>query len=136
MRLLLTALFLWNSVNAFVVGTHRGRRHQTSSVMLMSASPPEDFMKRSQKVKTVLEDDEKPPKLFEDDLLGDMQQSLLTLDKRVKEGPGSLTQEEVNEFEAATKRILTEMKEFNASAGSSMGGSAPTSPPGASSSYE
>lgn len=86
-------------------------------------------MKRSQKVKTVLEDDEKPPKLFEDDLLDDMQQSLLTLDKRVKEGPGSLTKEEVDEFEAATQRILTEMKEFNASGGSSPGSSAPASPP-------
>lgn len=129
MRFLLPALFLWNSVNAFVVGTQRDRRHQTSSVMFMSASPPEDFMKRSQKVKTVLEDDEKPPKLFEDDLLDDMQQSLLTLDKRVKEGPGSLTKEEVDEFEAATQRILTEMKEFNASGGSSPGSSAPASPP-------
>jgi hypothetical protein len=132
MRFLLTALFLWNSVNAFVVGTQGDRRHQTSSVMFMSASPPEDFMKRSQKVKTVLEDDEKPPKLFEDDLLDDMQQSLLTLDKRVKEGPGSLTKEEVDEFEAATQRILTEMKEFNASGGSSPGSSAPASPPAAS----
>lgn len=134
MRFLLTALFLWNSVNAFVVRTHRhGRHHQASSGMFMSASPPEDFMKRSEKVKTVLEDDEKPPKLFEDDLLGDMQLSLLTLDKRVKEGPGSLTPEEVNNFEAATQRILAEMKEFNASGGSSMGGSAPTSPQGVSS---
>jgi|Transcript_15055 hypothetical protein len=128
-RFLLTAIFLWNSVNAFVVRTQRDRRHQTSSVMFMSASPPEDFMKRSKKVKTVLEEDEKPPKLFEDNLLDDMQQSLLTLDKRVKEGPGSLTKEEVDEFKAATQRILTEMKEFNASGGSSLGSSAPASPP-------
>lgn len=94
----------------------------------MSASPPEDFLRRSQEVKTVLEDDEKPPKLFENDLLDDMQQSLLLLDRRVKEGPGSLTMEEVEEFEAATQRILQEMKEFNPS-----GGPTSRAPPGLSS---
>ena len=81
------------------------------------SSPPEEFLQRSKKVKSVLEDDEKPPKLFEDDLLDDMQQCLLKLETRVKEGPGALSMEEVDEFEAATQRILKEMKEFNASGG-------------------
>lgn len=128
MRLLLAGIFLCNSVGAFVPHTSARQPSSvdgitTSSALLLSASPPEDFMKRSQQVKTVLEDDEKPPKLFEDDLLEDMQQSLLLLDRRVKEGPGALTMDEVDEFEAATQRILKEMKEFNASGGSM--GSAP-----------
>lgn len=84
----------------------------------MSSPPPgvpEAFLQRSQQVKSVLEDDEEPPKIFEDDILIDMQQSLLKLEKRVHGGPGSLTMQEVDEFEAATQRILKEMKEFIAS---------------------
>lgn len=127
-RSVAVALFLLPSACAFVphrpLAVDGGSRTTTS--LSMSASPPEDFMKRSQKVKSVLEDDEKPPKLFEDDLLEDMRESLLKLETRVKGGPGSLSMEEVDEFEAATQRILKEMKEFNASGGN-------TSPPGASS---
>ncbi|CAB9504551.1 expressed unknown protein [Seminavis robusta] len=51
-----------------------------------------------------------PPKLFEDDLLNDMQQCLLKLERRVNDGPGALSMLEVEEFEHATKRILQEMK--------------------------
>ena len=50
------------------------------------------------------------PKLFEDDLLDDMQQCLLKLERRVKNGPGALSLLEVEEFEFATRRILDEMK--------------------------
>jgi hypothetical protein len=50
------------------------------------------------------------PKLFEDDLLDDMQQCLLKLERRVKNGAGALSLLEVEEFEFATRRILDEMK--------------------------
>lgn len=50
------------------------------------------------------------PLQFEDDLLGDMQSVLVTLEKRVKEGPGSLTLLEVEEMDTQFQRILVEMK--------------------------
>lgn len=50
------------------------------------------------------------PKLFEDDLLEDMRQCLLKLERRVQEGPGSVSVLEVEEFQFATRRILDEMK--------------------------
>lgn len=52
-----------------------------------------------------------PPKIFDDDLLDDMQQALLTMEKRVKEGPGSLTSAEVKDLGARLDRIIQEMKQ-------------------------
>ena len=51
----------------------------------------------------------KQPKLFEDDLLEDMQQCLLKLERRVKDGPGAISVLEAEEFDFATRRILEEM---------------------------
>lgn len=50
------------------------------------------------------------PKLFEDDLLLDMQQVLLKLEKRVKEGPGSLSLLEVDTLSRELNRISVEMR--------------------------
>lgn len=50
------------------------------------------------------------PKLFSDDLLADMQHCLLTLEKRVKEGPGSLTHADIDSFAMASGRVLNDMK--------------------------
>lgn len=50
------------------------------------------------------------PKLFDNDLLEDMQQCLVKLERRVRDGPGALSILEVEEFDFATKRILEEMK--------------------------
>lgn len=52
-----------------------------------------------------------PPKIFDDDLLEDMQQALLIMEKRVKDGPGSLTSVEVNDLGARLDRIVQEMKQ-------------------------
>lgn len=52
-----------------------------------------------------------PPKIFDDDLLDDMQQALLAMEKRVKEGPGSLSATEVGELGARLDRIIQEMKQ-------------------------
>lgn len=52
------------------------------------------------------------PKLFSSEIYDDFQSSLLTLEKRIKEGPGSLSGEEVAMLEEETVRIVKEMKEF------------------------
>jgi hypothetical protein len=53
-----------------------------------------------------------PPatKLYDDDLLLDMQRVLVALERRVKGGPSSLALEDVEEMSAAVGRILDEMK--------------------------
>ena len=56
------------------------------------------------------EDAEEVPKLFAEEIYNDFQSALLKLEKRVKDGRGSLTLEEVGEFEGETKRIVEEMK--------------------------
>lgn len=48
---------------------------------------------------------------FDDALLDDIHECLLTLEKRVKEGEGSLGMDEVNAFQAASQRVLSEMME-------------------------
>jgi hypothetical protein len=55
--------------------------------------------------------EEKQPMLYDDDLLNDFQQALLTLEKRVKQGPGSLSILEVEEFSGQVQRILKEARE-------------------------
>jgi hypothetical protein len=47
---------------------------------------------------------------FSDDLLADMQHCLLTLERRVREGPGSLNHDDVDSFAMASARILKDMK--------------------------
>jgi hypothetical protein len=51
-----------------------------------------------------------PPKLFDDSLLQDMSSVLLTLEKRVKEGPGSLTSAEVDDLSDQLERIKHDMR--------------------------
>lgn len=67
------------------------------------------------------DDDEEPPKLFSDSLYDDMQQALLTLEKRIKEGPGSLSMLEVEELIGQTQRIVVEMRDFEAGRVSGLG---------------
>ena len=54
--------------------------------------------------------EEEIPKLFTQDIYNDFQSALLKLEKRVKEGRGSLSAGEVQEFEVETGRIVEEMK--------------------------
>ena len=54
------------------------------------------------------------PKIFSEEIYDDFQSALLKLEKRVEGGKGSLTLEEVNNFESETGRIVNEMKEFMA----------------------
>jgi hypothetical protein len=50
------------------------------------------------------------PKLFTKEIYDDFQSALLKLEKRVKEGPGSLSTEEIDTFKGETDRIVEEMK--------------------------
>jgi hypothetical protein len=53
---------------------------------------------------------ESAPLLFDENLLDDIQQALLTLEKRVKEGPGSLSLSEVKDLDGRFHRITEDMK--------------------------
>lgn len=53
---------------------------------------------------------EEAPKLFTKEIYDDFQSALLKLEKRVKEGPGSLSAEEIDTFKGETDRIVEEMK--------------------------
>lgn len=59
-----------------------------------------------------IQDDEPPPKLFSDSLYEDMKQTLLLLEKRIAQGPGSLSLLEVEALSAQTHRIEVEMRSF------------------------
>ena len=52
------------------------------------------------------------PKLFSEDIYNDFQSALLKLEKRVKEGAGSLGKDEVRELDKETARIVEEMNAF------------------------
>jgi len=58
------------------------------------------------------EEDEEAPQIFTDEILNDMQQSLLALEDRIKGGPGSLSKLEVTVLEARLDRIVDEMYDF------------------------
>lgn len=51
------------------------------------------------------------PLLFDDDLLNDMQLALLAMEKRIQEGPHSLSKVQVDELEERLNRIMKEMRE-------------------------
>ncbi|VEU36288.1 unnamed protein product [Pseudo-nitzschia multistriata] len=51
------------------------------------------------------------PKIFSDDLLDDMKEILLILEKRIQEGPGSIGAAEVDNFVGMSKNVLDEMKQ-------------------------
>lgn len=53
---------------------------------------------------------EEYPKLFTEDIYDDFQSALLKLEKRVKEGPGALSAEDIDAFQGETQRIVEEMK--------------------------
>eukprot|EP00526_Cylindrotheca_closterium_P015162 CAMPEP_0113612650 /NCGR_PEP_ID=MMETSP0017_2-20120614/6214_1 /TAXON_ID=2856 /ORGANISM="Cylindrotheca closterium" /LENGTH=251 /DNA_ID=CAMNT_0000521701 /DNA_START=65 /DNA_END=820 /DNA_ORIENTATION=+ /assembly_acc=CAM_ASM_000147 len=65
-----------------------------------------DILARARKAAGVEEEE----KIFEDALLDDMQQILLTLETRVKDGPGSIPLLEIDQFQAMANNVLNEMK--------------------------
>jgi hypothetical protein len=53
---------------------------------------------------------DKAPTIFDDAVLEDMQQALLTLELRVQQGPGSLTALQVEELDGQMQRIMNDMR--------------------------
>lgn len=64
-----------------------------------------------QRAKSGLPDPDEHPKLFSDELLDDMKEILLILEKRIQDGPGSIDSVEVDNFVGMSKNVLTEMKQ-------------------------
>lgn len=64
-----------------------------------------------QRAKAGLPDPDEHPKLYSDELLDDMKEILLLLEKRVQGGQGSLSSLEVESFATISNNILVEMKQ-------------------------
>jgi hypothetical protein len=75
---------------------------------------PKEIKAQMREKQGLSDEDEEPPKLFSDSLYDDMKNTLLALEKRIKEGPGSLSMLEVEEVCAQTQRIVVEMRDFEA----------------------
>lgn len=86
---------------------------------MSSSTPPppkvlkaSDVLAKSKSLGTIpgADPEEEVPKLFSKEIYNDFQSALLKLEKRVKDGKGSLSGMEVGEFEVETKRIVEEMR--------------------------
>mmetsp|Transcript_32729 Transcript_32729/g.43490 ORF Transcript_32729/g.43490 Transcript_32729/m.43490 type:complete len:275 (-) Transcript_32729:347-1171(-) len=115
---LLFLLGTFNDVSSFVTVAPPSFATSTTRLQMSSEAPAPkkkltaaDVIAKAGKPAAVAgeAEDEAAPKIFEDGLLDDMQACLLTLEKRVKEGPGSIEVEEISAFEAGMNRILEEM---------------------------
>ena len=71
---------------------------------------PKDILAQ-QRAKSGLPDPDTHPKLYSDELLDDMKEVLLLLEKRVKGGQGSISSDEVESFVTMSNNILVEMKQ-------------------------
>jgi len=88
---------------------------QRNTFLQMSQEPKKnlsssDILANARKL-AGLPEEEEAPELFNDDLLEDMKQSLLLLEQRVKDGPGSLSADQVLQLETCTNRIVLDMKQ-------------------------
>lgn len=101
----LAAIVLVASVQGFVPSPVGLQRRTT-----LFSSAADNFMKLAQDKAANPPAEEEVPKLFDDAILEDMQNCLLALERRVKEGPGSLTHSEVDDFAMAAGRVLQDMK--------------------------
>lgn len=118
--LFLLYLFEQELVSAFVLPAPT----RTQQALRVDASPegtprtkpmsPAEIKARMLEKQGLPPDDDESPKLFSESLYEDMQQTLLTLEKRIKGGPGSLSMLEVEEMMGQTQRILVEMEDFDA----------------------
>lgn len=84
---------------------------RASGGALFSSSAQEFIKKQQDAANKASEEVEEVPELYSDELYADMQHCLLTLEKRVQEGPGCLGHPEVDEFAKAAGRILQDMKD-------------------------
>jgi hypothetical protein len=86
-----------------------------SMTRLQMAQTAAERLRNAREAAGVKEDDKE--QIFSDELLLDFQQALLSLEKRVKEGPGSLSSDEVKILEGRLNNIINEMNEYVANGG-------------------
>lgn len=132
---LATFLLLAGDVHAFSVVTRPSTLSSISSALHASDEPSKKKVLRAEDViaggKAKGDDAEEAPKLFTPDIYDDFQSALVKLERRVKDGSGTLSAVEVKELVDETDRIVAEMNAFledPASAGlnwSGAGGGAP-----------
>lgn len=82
-----------------------------SAALSMAPLSSEEIFARAQQRKDAEEDERAPPPMLYDDvMLKDMQGALLLMEKRVSEGPGSLSSLEVEQLNAQLSKIMAEMR--------------------------
>jgi hypothetical protein len=109
MRLSLALVVLsCSAVASFSPGFGVSPRIPTASALSASSAAADTIAKARKAAGLPVE--EEAPQLFTDSLLEDMRASLLLLERRVKEGPGSLSPADVDYFQAATDRIYADMR--------------------------
>jgi hypothetical protein len=89
--------------------TPRGVSHRVASALALTA----DEILANARARTGINVEESAPapvSLFDDDLFEDMRLALLTLERRVQEGPGALRALDVEELGGQLTRIAQEMK--------------------------
>jgi hypothetical protein len=99
--LALAALLLVELSSAFVVAPSQNGRN----VALFESSEA-----KAENKPTTAADEEEAAMLLEDHVLEDMQQMLLTLEKRVTDGPGDVSLLEVEDLQARSNRVLVDLK--------------------------
>ena len=97
----------------FTVGTSISTKESTTTLNALTA---QDILERARKSAGVEEEPEPEP-IFNDGILNDFQQSLLLMEKRVKQGPSSLSSMEVQNLEIMLSRIVSDMKAYDAAGG-------------------
>ena len=108
LSLALVVMLSCSSVASFSPGFGVCHRIAATTLSAKSSAAAETIAKARKAAGLPVE--EEAPALFSDELLEDMRTSLLLLEKRVKEGPGSLSCDDVDHFQAAMDRISTDMK--------------------------
>mmetsp|Transcript_23367 Transcript_23367/g.35377 ORF Transcript_23367/g.35377 Transcript_23367/m.35377 type:complete len:341 (-) Transcript_23367:1509-2531(-) len=105
-----TIILLVSSSNGFTPFSKIGVA-RASGGALYSSSAQEFIKKQQDAANKPIAEEEEAPKLYSDELYADIQNCLLTLEKRAQEGPGCLGHPEVDEFAKAAARILQDMKD-------------------------
>lgn len=105
-RVLISAALVSVAAHAFLLAPTTTRQHV---VRFQQVAAGDDIIARARE-NAGMPDVPEAPQLFDEDLLDDMQQALLMMEKRIKEGPSSLTSVQVQDLGARLNRIVHEMK--------------------------
>lgn len=138
---LLSVLYLTNDSSAFSIpsatmsGMRPLSRSELNSETDKSMSASEAILAKA-RAAVGMPTEPEAPKMefpFEESLMSDFEVILKILEKRVTNGPGSLTREEVSQFEDISTRLIIEMDEVNELRGvQSVGRTTATTTPSAS----